>query len=139
MSVERNKEVVRLYTERCWGDGNIDLVDKYVASDAKAGHDAPGEGPQAYRAEISEIRTGIGEYHTKVDHLIGEGDLVCISWTTTGRHTGTLFGFAPTDRELHIVGVDLFRLRDGKIVEHWGESAMPMLLGQIGAMPDPVP
>ena len=138
MSVERNKEVVRLFTERCWGEWNLDLVEEYVAPDARAGHGAPGGGPQAYKDEISQIRQGIGDYRTTVDNLIGEGDLVCVSWTTTGRHTGALFGFPPTGKELHIVGVDLFQLRDGRIVDHWGESAMPMLLGQIGVLSQPV-
>lgn len=138
MSVERNKEVVRLYTEKCWGEWNLELVDEYVAADARAGHGASGTGPDAYRAEISEIRSGVSEYQTRVDSLLGEDDLVCISWTTTGRHTGALFGVAATGRALHIAGVDLFRLREGKIVEHWGESAMPMLLSQIGALPQVV-
>ena len=137
MSVEKNKEVVRRFTEECWGRGRLDLVDELVAADAIAGHGADARGPQAYREEISQIRNGIGDYETRVDSIVAEGNLVCVKWTTTGRHTGTLFGFVPTGKPVHIVGVDLFELRDGKIFQHWGESAMPMLLGQIGAMPTP--
>lgn len=65
--------------------------------------------------------------------MFGVGDRVAIRWTTTGRHTGELFGFAPTGRPLRIPGVDVFALRDGKLIEHWGEDAVPSVLGQIGA------
>jgi predicted ester cyclase len=139
VSVETNKSVVRRFTEECWGLGNLELVDELVAADAVAGHGAPGAGPDAYKAEISQVRTGIGEYETIVDEVFGENDLVGIRWTTTGRHTGSLFGFAPTGRPLRIVGADIFRVRNGKIVEHWGESAVPMVLAQIGAFQAPVP
>jgi predicted ester cyclase len=132
-----NVDVVRRYTEECWGEGNLDLVDELVAADARAGHGDAGSGPQAYKDEILAIRTGLSNYRTKVEEIFGAGDAVAVRWSTTGRHTGPLFGHPPTGKDVTIMGVDIFHLRDGQIVDHFGESAMPMLLEQIGALPVP--
>lgn len=128
-----NCEIVRRFTEDAWGKGDLGVVDELVASDAAPTHGSDAGGPEAYKQEIMQIRNGLSEYRTVVEDVFGVGDRVAIRWTTTGRHTGTLFGFAPTGREVCIPGVDIFRVVDGKIVEHWGEEAMPSLLGQIGA------
>ena len=132
-----NVATIRRYTEECWGQGDLDLVDELVAPDARAGHGDAGSGPQAYKDEILAIRGGLSDYRTRVDEIFGAGDAVAVRWTTTGRHTGRLFGHPATDREITIVGVDIFHLRDGQIIDHYGESAMPMLLEQIDALPAP--
>jgi predicted ester cyclase len=132
-----NVDIIRRYTEECWGQGDLDLVDELVAPDARAGHGDSGSGPQAYKDEILAIRGGLSDYRTQVDEIFGEADAVAVRWSTTGRHTGPLFGHPPTGKDVTIVGVDIFHLRDGQIIDHFGESAMPMLLEQIGALPIP--
>lgn len=132
-----NTQIVRTFTEEAWGKGKLEVVDQLVAADAPPPHDSTVGGPAGYKQEIMHIRNGISEYRTVVDACFGVGNLVAIRWTTTGKHTGTLFGFPATGRELRIPGVDIFELVNGKIVRHWGEDAMPSLLGQIGAFPPP--
>lgn len=130
-----NAEIVRRFTEEAWGKGDLAVVDELVATDAVPPHGSDVAGPEGYKQEIMHIRNGISDYRTVVDDVFGSGDRVAIRWTTTGRHTGELFGHSPTGNEVCIPGVDIFRLVDGKIVEHWGEDAMPSLLTQIGAFP----
>jgi predicted ester cyclase len=133
-----NVDVIRRYTEECWGQGNLDLVDELVARDARPGFGFSGTGPKAYRDEIVATRGGLSDYQAKVEEIFGGGDAVAIRWSTTGRHTGLLFGNPPTNRNVAIVGVNIFHLRDGQIVDYYGEGAMPMLLTQIGALSVPV-
>ena len=133
--MDDNAEIVRRFTEEAWGKGDLAVVDELVAADAVPPHGSDVAGPEGYKQEIMHIRNGISDYRTVVDDVFGAGDRVAIRWTTTGRHTGELFGFSPTGKEVCIPGVDIFRLVDGKIAEHWGEDAMPSLLSQIGAFP----
>jgi predicted ester cyclase len=133
-----NVDIVRRFTEECWGRGNLDLLDELIAPDARPGFGFSGNGPRAYREEILATRGGLSDYHTKVEEIFGAGDAVAVRWSTNGRHTGLLFGNPPTGKDVAIVGVDMFHLRDGQIVDYYGEGAMPMLLTQIGALPAPV-
>ena len=52
--------------------------------------------------------------------LIGEGDLVVHRSRWRGRHVGVLFGVPPTGRVVTVDHVEMWRVADGKIVEHWG-------------------
>ncbi len=57
----------------------------------------------------------------KVDLLVESGDLVVSNWTIEGTHTGDDFYGVPASGErVEINGTAVLRIRDGKIVEHWG-------------------
>jgi len=56
-----------------------------------------------------------------VNLLIEQDDLVVSNWTVKGTHTGTAFYDVPASGEpVEINGTAVLRIRDGKIVEHWG-------------------
>ena len=52
--------------------------------------------------------------------LIAEGDLVVHRSTVRVRHVGEVFGVSPTDRVVITEHVEMWRVIDAKIVEHWG-------------------
>jgi len=51
----------------------------------------------------------------------------------TGTHTGEFKGVQATGRKVSYGSMTFLRIRDGKIVEHWGLLDMPTLLQQIGS------
>jgi predicted ester cyclase len=44
-------------------------------------------------------------------------------------------GLPPTGKKIEMTGIEIFSLRDGKIVELWGEANLMGLLQQLGVMP----
>jgi predicted ester cyclase len=57
----------------------------------------------------------------RVDVLIEADDLVVSHWTLTGTHTGgAYYDVPPSGLPVTINGTAILRLRDGKVVEHWG-------------------
>jgi hypothetical protein len=52
--------------------------------------------------------------------LLAEDDLVVHRSTVRLRHTGEVFGLAATQREVTCEHVEMWRVTDGQIVEHWG-------------------
>ncbi len=55
--------------------------------------------------------------------------------TYHGTHEGAFFGIAPTRRKIQFETVDVMRVRDGKIAEHWGVANLFSLMQQLGALP----
>jgi predicted ester cyclase len=56
--------------------------------------------------------------------------------TYHGTHEGTFLRVAPTGRRIHFETVDVMRVRNGKITEHWGVVAnLFSLMQQLGAWP----
>jgi len=54
------------------------------------------------------------------EDLVAEGDLVVHRSRYRARHVGELFGLAPTNRVVTVDHVEMWRVTNGKIVEHWG-------------------
>jgi len=42
-----------------------------------------------------------------------------------GTHQGTFQGLTPTGKRVEVRAIDMFRISDGKIVEHWGHADDP--------------
>jgi predicted ester cyclase len=67
-----------------------------------------------------------------IDNLIGEGDLVSLSYTFNGTHTGPLQDVPPTGKRVSVPGVSVSRVVDGKSVEEnvtWDQLALLQQLG----------
>ena len=69
----------------------------------------------------TQVRSAFPDMEFTVELLIEKDDLVVSNWTVRGTHTGTPFyGVAASRKPVEINGTAILRIRDGKIVEHWG-------------------
>jgi len=64
-----------------------------------------------------------------------EGDRVFLRSTMTGTHEGDLFGIPPTRREVKVMQIQIERIRDGRIVEHWRVTDELSLMRPLGGGP----
>jgi predicted ester cyclase len=60
-------------------------------------------------------------------------------WSFQGTHRGEFFGVPPTGRTVTTSGIDIWRVRDGRIVENQQVVDNLGLLQQLGAVPQPEP
>jgi predicted ester cyclase len=136
MSVQDNIELVRNITEKGLNLGDVSFVDEvfspyYVVH--TRGLDLP-TGPEAFKAAVEFWRQSFPDFHTTIEHMIGEGEYVASRFSTTGTHTGRLGEMPPTGRQFQVSGVDLHRVVDGKVVESWISDDMPRILMEIGVL-----
>lgn len=54
--------------------------------------------------------------------VLAEDDKVVTRGTFTGTHRGEYLDIPPTGKQVTISVVHIDRLRDGKVIEHWGLS-----------------
>ncbi len=66
-------------------------------------------------------RRAFPDMRFRVNLVLESGDHVVSNWTLTGTHTGAAFyDVPPSGQQVRIDGTAILRLRDGKVVEHWG-------------------
>ena len=69
----------------------------------------------------TQVRSAFPDMVFSVNLLIESGDLIVSNWSVRGTHTGTAFyDVEPSGEPVEINGTAILRMRDGKIVEHWG-------------------
>jgi predicted ester cyclase len=69
--------------------------------------------------------------HHTIDDLIAEGDQVVLRTTARATHRGDFEGIARTDRSVEFTGLVVYRIRDGAIVESWGEIDFLRLIREL--------
>jgi steroid delta-isomerase-like uncharacterized protein len=136
MSTEENKAVVRRFLEECWNAGKLDVVDEIVAAEYvnRTEPDQP-PGPEAVKHLISTFRGAFPDVDNVIEDLVAEGDKVAVRVTIHGTHKGELFGIPPTEKRVKITGMAIYRLADGKLVEHWVTRDHLGLLQQLEIIP----
>jgi predicted ester cyclase len=132
-SPEANKAVVRRFIDEIFVNGSDAAVDELIAPDAVF-HTYPfGDDPRAgMRAAIERVRGGLSGGHFTVEELVAEGDLVAALLTTGATQTGPFMGMPATGRRYEIEELHLFRVRDGRVVEHWHQFDQMGMRRQLG-------
>jgi steroid delta-isomerase-like uncharacterized protein len=136
-TTESNKTVVRDFIDGLFTKGDLGAVDTYLVEDF-INHDPPfGVTPDrdGMRAAAEQMRAAFPDWHSELHRLVAEGDIVVERFTAAGTQRGEVMGVAPTGRTVSLPGINIFRLRDGRIVERWGRMDELGFLRQLGVVP----
>jgi steroid delta-isomerase-like uncharacterized protein len=127
--------LVRRLHEEVLAARDPDVVEAFFAADFVSHTNPPGlpEGVEGVRRFFAMFRDAMPDADVTIDELIVDGDRAAVATTIRGTHTGELLGLPATGRRVEIVGVDLVRVCDGKIVEHRGLTDIVGLMRQLGA------
>jgi predicted ester cyclase len=120
----------------CAADGALDL---FGGRHAHRGADARA----LIRAIVAAWRKAFPDLRFDIEDEVVRGDAVVHLVTCSGTHTGTFEHpavgvLAPSGRRFSVDHVHIHRVRDGRIVQHWGtrnDLAMLQQLGSIGSLP----
>jgi|SRR5579859_5036238 len=72
-------------------------------------------------------------FRAEVHDMVAEGDKLVTRKSFHGKHTGDFLGIPATGAQVRIDLIDIVRIRDGRIVEHWNVVDQLGLLRQLGA------
>jgi steroid delta-isomerase-like uncharacterized protein len=139
MSTEANKELVRRYQE-AHNSNDLDALNAIVTTDLIAHSLMPGLPPGLEGGKLVHQMavSAFPDFHATIEDLIAESDKVVARMIFRGTHTGGEFmGIPPSGRPFAFSATAIFRIADGKIVEHWGEEDAVGWLQQLGAIPAP--
>jgi predicted ester cyclase len=92
-------------------------------------------GLEGQRWFVEMIHRAVPDTVIQLEHLIAEGDFVVDHWITSGTNTGEMFGMPPTGKRFTMMGTDMLRLSNGKIVEMWHVEDNLSMMQQLGVVP----
>jgi steroid delta-isomerase-like uncharacterized protein len=134
---EANKAIFRRYFEEVLNAGNLEVVDELIArtyvSHYPTGYDFGG-GPKGVKQIVTAVRAGFPDVHFTVEDVLAEGDKVVGRWTFRGTHQGDFMGILPTGRKVSVMGIAIYRIARGKIIEAWVAWDSLGLMQQLGAL-----
>lgn len=123
MSAEENKAFVRRYLSAISGkDKTPTVVNQFVA-----------DADEALKQHIAYFEAAFPRYEMIAEDMIAEKDQVVVRLTARGTHKGEFMGVPATGKSINIPGILIYRIADGKIVEHWMQVDAVSLMQQLGA------
>ncbi len=137
MATEKNEQVVRRFYEAAFSQGNPDAVAELVAPDFVDHNPFPGQAPDrdGLKQFIKTFHGPLPDLKVQVDDMISQGDKVVTRWTARATHQGTFLQIPSTGKQVTLTGIDIMRIADGKIVEHWGHQDQLGFVKEIGVLP----
>jgi len=135
VSSDENKAVVRRWIE---GFNNGDEQAEADARTADYVAHFPGAPPLDSEGWIQATGAFVDAFpdlRLMVEDIMAEGDRVAARVSFRGSHNGPFQGIPPTNKHVTFTSIEMNRMVDGKVAEHWVEIDLLGLLQQLGATP----
>ena len=132
--LEANKALVRRAVG--YNHGSSDNADEIFAPDFVAYMPSqPAMDRAGMERFIGDFADAFPGYTYDIHEQVAQGDTVYNHITWRGVHTGTFAGVPATGRSIQFSGINLFKVRNGLVVEQRAELDFLGVLQQIGAIP----
>jgi predicted ester cyclase len=138
MSAEQIKAIKRQEYEAV-NQKNLNALEEVVASDVISHPARLGQAPglEGVKQLFSSLYAAFPDFHIDIEDMIAEGDRIVARVTGSGTHQGEFMGIAPTGNRVEFSAIDIARIVEGKIVEHWSNSDQLGLIQQLGVTEQP--
>ena len=142
MSTENNKRVVAEFVRRCQDQHDLAYAEEifhphFVNHYRPEGQAIPSTGRPAggFQVFYGQLLQAFPDATMEIDDQVAEGDLVATRKTLRGTHRGGLWDLAPTGSSVEFEFIDIFRVVDGKLIEHWTSIDLGALRNQMRERP----
>jgi steroid delta-isomerase-like uncharacterized protein len=142
MSTEQNMRTIRRIYDELWNERRLEVADDLIAEDATnydTGLLPMPFGPEEMKGTIRMVTAAFPDNRHEVEEVIAEGDRVVLRCTLSGTHEGPFMGIPPTGRRIEVNEIHIYRLKDGKAVEHRAGRDDLGAMRQLGVIADAVP
>ena len=121
MSTQDNERIELLLIHDVCDKGELWRIDQLIGPEYVQ-HE---HGRQVWTGR-EDVREGLGAWiagvshrRTDIEEIVATDDRVVVRVVWHGTHTGSLYGYAATGKEIAFTCINIYHLRDGKIVEGW--------------------
>jgi predicted ester cyclase len=133
---DKNKHVIREFTRIFKNEHNVNGVGHLFDENFVHHFRAPmANGFEGLRQVGIMMNGAFPDVVVTEEDLIASGDKVVERSSAIATHNGALMGAPPTNKPVKWSEIHIYRLKDGKIAEHWAEIEMMELLQQTGVLP----
>ena len=122
MGIEENKALVQRHFEELLNGWSLDLVDEIFSPDYVHHHpdrDNLKPGIDGVKQFLAQAAAAFPDSRIVIEDICAEGDKVWVRTSSESTHLGDYLGLPATGKKIRKRSMDIFRIRDGKFIEHW--------------------
>lgn len=134
MSTDANKQVVERFVHEVLAGGRVEAIDELVAPDfVSHTWDMTDAGRDKLKETAPQMHQRLSDVEMSIDDLVAEDGQVVARLTSSATPTGDFMGVPAAGKRYTIGELHWFRVRDGRLIEHWHQIDGLGLMRQLGA------
>jgi predicted ester cyclase len=134
MSPNEPTRVFARVIESGFNEGKLTELGDLVSTDYVE-HQFGGEpGLDGLKSLIQQMRTAFPDLRMTIEDSAVSGDKVWARLRCRGTHKGPLMGIPPTGKSIDTTALEVCRVKNGKLVEHWGVPDRFAAMTQLGLL-----
>lgn len=137
MNIENNKTIMEQFV-RFINTGD-EAIGKAIISDDVVFYaptsPEPMHGFSAYTGVLAMMRGAMPDVQWKVEEIIAEADKVMIRFTMSGTQSNPFMNMPATGKKVSVTAMNIYELKEGKIIREHGLPDLFSMLIQLGAIP----
>ncbi len=121
---EQNIALVKKYVE-LWNNHELENISEFVDPELKLflpSNTANPMTPDQFKGWYEMIYEGYPDINYEIKEIFADGDKVSVRWVCTGTHSGDNMGIPATGKKIVGSAVEIYLIKDGKIVEERAET-----------------
>jgi steroid delta-isomerase-like uncharacterized protein len=137
--LDQNKRVVERIWDELVNGGEPDALAELVSRDFVDHAPLPGLSSdlEGLRQRLHILHRAFPDFRSTIIDLVAEGDKVVAFVLSEGTHHGDFAGVPATGRRFTMQEIQILRIVDGKMIEHWQVADLLGMLVQLGLAKSP--
>jgi len=130
---EENKAIAQKFVAAV-NERNLDALEQLFSPEFVNHSPRFGFPPNAagYRQNVGFLLSAFPDAILTAEDIISEGDKVVLRTTLRGTHDGALLDKPPTGKKISIEAINIWRTKEGQILERWEQADLLGLMRQLG-------
>ncbi len=114
--------------------GDIAAVDQYFQPTLIEHAPWPGQTADVagFKAGLAGMRKSFPDLRVTVERTVSQDDLLVVHMRMSGSQLGEFMGAPASGKTFNIEVIDIVRIADGRIAEHWGVFDSATMAAQLG-------
>lgn len=135
MSMEEAKATVLRYIKAVWNGGDMAAFEELTTPEFSyhlGGQ--PALDREGMRRFLAMTRAAFPDWQVEPAEVVAEADSVVVRWYGEATHQGPFHGIPPTGRKISVGGINLYKVRGGKVATEWEQTDTLNMLRQLGVL-----
>ncbi|MFJ7208355.1 ester cyclase [Streptomyces sp. NPDC098789] len=129
---ENHRDLVQRFVDMI-NSHDVSTMAEHTAADHIDHNPIVADGIEANTAFFQSIFDAFPDVKVVAHDLIVDGDRVAGRFEYSGTHQGPFFGIPATGRSLNFQSIDIWRVENGLLAEHWDQLDVAGMFHQLGA------
>ena len=135
---EQHRRIIQRYYEEVWNRGRLEVLDElldpqYINHTPSVPNPPPG--PDGLKPIVAAIRKGFPDLHYEIKEIIVNDSMAVARVIMTGTQKDSLFDLPPTGKKITVNQINIEKIRNGRVVEHWLVTDELTMMKQLGVVP----